>query len=275
MGKPCAGCDSERCAPCRYHRLHHKWQRRLTPALTGKPWLKAGRRGNGKAKEWFVGCIACRAAQVTGGPSTAWSRFEVDTIDALQLKNLQQHERTHCHQKALAGLHSLPGQAATACVPSVDAFEKVLQAREKHQSLEAGVEGIGARKKMQRMQFCLAEARRALARKVLRKATTIVLHQDGRSPRLLTRYAACTPSLEVIRGAFPHQKHYRPDYRSVAAATLDTIRVFCTPFHGAPGRPEATVDEALEEHIKSSVEVLSADAAASQQLAPRDILKCR
>jgi hypothetical protein len=237
----------------------------LSPMKTGKPWLKAGHRG----EEWFLGCLACRAdVSTTGVGSTVWSRFEVDTTK-IQISHLLKHENSQRHQRSSL----VTEEASAAAVPTADDFDKVLHAREKHQSLSAGVAGVGARKKFQRMQFCLAEARREVARKALRTATTIVLHQDGRSPRLLTRFVACSPKLLVTRGTLPHAKHYRPDYRSVAAETLESIRVFCTPFHGAPPRPHGGVrlvqlDEALEGHIKKSVEVLSADAAASQQAVP-------
>ncbi len=215
-----------------------------------------------------MGCIACRAnVAVTGGGGSIWSRFEVSSF--AQVSHMMRHENTQCHQRASL----VTGGASAAAVPTADDFDKVLRAREEHKSLSAGVDGVGARKKFQRMQFCLAEARREIARKALRTATTIVLHQDGRSPRLLTRFVACSQKLLVTRGSLPHAKHYRPDYRSVAAATLESIRIFCTPFHGAPPRTHGAVrleqlDVALEGHIKNSVEVLSADAAASQQLVP-------
>jgi hypothetical protein len=243
-----------------------KWVKCLTPMNNGKPWLKAGHHG----EEWSMGCLACRAdVAATGVGETPWSKFEVGALQPLS--NMKRHENTKRHQQARMVIDGVG--AVTATVPTADAFDKVLRAREDHKSLSAGVDGVGARKKFQRMQFCLAEARREIARTALRDATTIVLHQDGRSPRLLTRFVACSQKLLVTRGSLPHAKHYRPDYRSVADATLESIRIFCTPFHGAPPRTHGAVrleqlDEALEGHIKKSVEVLSADAAASQQAVP-------
>ena len=272
MGKPCDGCRDKQCAPCHYQRSKPKYAKRLGLMESGKPWLKAGLKAGPSGKEWFLGCLVCRAAcraarSMTGSRGTAWSRFEVDTITAFQMCDLLKHENRLCHQLASSS-QRLPQPQP---FPTADDFDKVLCAREKHQSLEAGVAGVAGRKKMKRMQFCLAEARRAMARLALRKAATIVLHQDGRSPRLLTRFVACSPQLVVTHGCLPHAKHYRPDYRSVAASTLESIQIFCTPFYGAPQRSQVQLgqlDRELEGHIKISVEVLSADAAASQQAVP-------
>ena len=268
MGKPCDGCRDKQCAPCHYQRSKPKYAKRLGLMESGKPWLKAGLKAGPSGKEWFLGCLVCRAARsTTGSRGTAWSRFEVDTISAFQMCDLLKHQNRRCHQDQLAS----SSQRLRQPFPTADDFDKVLCARENHQSLEAGVAGVAGRKKMQRMQFCLAEARRAMARLALRKAATIVLHQDGRSPRLLTRFVACSPQLVVTHGCLPHAKHYRPDYRSVAASTLQSIQIFCTPFYGAPQRSQVQLgqlDRELEGQIKKSVEVLSADAAASQQAVP-------
>jgi hypothetical protein len=262
--KTCDGCQDRSCEACRYRRLKPQWVKHLSVMKDGKPWLKTGSRSDGLS----IGCVACRAeCKKTGVGATPWSMFEISGL--VQLCSIVLHEKSKRHQQA----SSVTGGPSTAAVPTVDEFHKVLRAREEHKSLEAGVDGVATRKKFQRMQFCIAEARREIARKAMRTATTIVLHQDGRSPRLLTRFVTCSERLIVTRGSMPHAKHYRPDYRSVADETMEAIRIFCTPFHGAPPRPRVQVrlpqlDEALEGHIKKTVEVLSADAAASQQAVP-------
>eukprot|EP00969_Alexandrium_andersonii_P088247 3892148-Alexandrium_andersonii.AAC.1 len=113
-------------------------------------------------------------------------------------------------------------------------------------------------------------------RKFIKNAGAMVIHQDGRSPRLLTRFTAVTPDLARMSGVLGHIKHYVPGSVGIIAATRKTLTQFCTTGHGAPARDtrkalagDAAHDPELESHIKNIVLGIDADAASDQQLASR------
>jgi hypothetical protein len=86
-------------------------------------------------------------------------------------------------------------------VPPFDHWESVYQA-----SLGAGatskdgVATVGQRRKVRRMQWCLAEAKRYAARCALKSAESISIQEDKRATRFLMRYKCCSAKLEVSSG---------------------------------------------------------------------------
>ena len=63
-----------------------------------------------------------------------------------------------------------------------------------------GVPGVGKRRNIQKMQFCIAEAMRARTRRQFQEAVSIGISQDKRGTRFLMRYRACNKNLEVSDG---------------------------------------------------------------------------
>jgi hypothetical protein len=84
------------------------------------------------------------------------------------------------------------------------------------------------------MQFCLAEACRSFVRLRLKRAKCIVLHQDARGRRLLTRFVAATANLRVLKGTLPCPKRHKSTSQGICAATEYSLTALCTPFLGAP-----------------------------------------
>lgn len=64
----------------------------------------------------------------------------------------------------------------------------------------SGIAGVGSGKKVRRMQWCLAEAKRDLSRKHLRDAVAISISQDMRATRFLIKFRCASPTLEVHEG---------------------------------------------------------------------------
>eukprot|EP00959_Pyramimonas_sp_CCMP1952_P029370 616428-Pyramimonas_sp.AAC.1 len=86
-------------------------------------------------------------------------------------------------------------------MPGLSEWDKVLQETVSGNAVSTeGVPGIGKRKKIQKMQFCIAEAVRAKTRECFREAVCIGISQDKRATRFLMRYRACNKNLEVSDG---------------------------------------------------------------------------
>lgn len=139
-----------------------------------------------------------------------------------------------------------------------------------------GVEGVGERRKIQKMQFCLAEAQRDETRTNLREAVCISIAQDKRNTRFLMRYKCCNERLEVNSGILTHSRdvadfvHQGAD--SVRKATLMGIQHACTRLAAPDAKNDKpVVDNALFDMVVKKVECFAADGASDEQLAGREL----
>ena len=119
------------------------------------------------------------------------------------------------------------------------------------------------------MEFCLAEAMRAVDREHIRQSSSLVFHCDNRKSRLTVLFSAGRESdLVVRRGFLGHVdataiKNRELDASmSYAIAIQQIMREFCTAGCGAPfvagGHPDA-FDAGLFEHMQRIHEVFDAD----------------
>ena len=73
---------------------------------------------------------------------------------------------------------------------------------------EGGIKGIGCRKKVSQMRWCLAEAQRDRYRAALLSATTVTLKQDKRKgTRFIMRFKCCDSKLQVTEGTLQTRRH--------------------------------------------------------------------
>eukprot|EP00959_Pyramimonas_sp_CCMP1952_P461847 9482273-Pyramimonas_sp.AAC.1 len=139
-----------------------------------------------------------------------------------------------------------------------------------------GLPGRFGGKKMRRMQFCLADAKRDITKQHLKEASTITLSQDMRKTRFLLRYKLALPDLSVHSGILDLRREV-PNGVIIGAdllrrATLKGLEQACTPKQAPEASSvEPELDRSLLDVIVPKIEMISADAAADEQLAGREL----
>ena len=189
---------------------------------------------------------------------------------------MQKHaQQTKLHQAAIEQRCERDGIQRTHGPPSVQHFKQVLEAG----STTKGLPGIGERKKVRKMQWCIAEARRNLNKAFWLRCKSMSISQDKRSTRLLIRWRAATPELEMRSGVLGLLRDVPDVFEgiigsdSTLASTTFALLQACTTT--APpylsGLPEPPVDCELYEHLQDIIEVFAADAASDEQLVGREL----
>ena len=227
-------------------------------------------------KDGGVGCKACHL----NGSQDEFGRC----VARIRVERFESHNQTQSHKDNVAALLKCPhcvklaGELrAERSAPTKAAFLKVLQNRSQGGAIKA-ISGIGHRKKITQMQFCLAEGLRSLDREHIRKSDSIVFHADGRKHRFTGKFSAGRlDTLSVRRGVLGHSdfvkvKADQPDAASAYAEALQqTMTNFCTTGHGAPylakGDPQPIFDRSLFERIRNTHEVFDADGDPTTQAA--------
>ena len=148
-------------------------------------------------------------------------------------------------------------------------FKQALDHRLNKCSLRQGIGGENpcGREKLSRLQRCLAESDREITRDFIRRASAIAIAQDGRQNRLLMRFSACTPNLEIKKAILGAQEVIGETISNVVVAMERVIERFATPGWGGPCAQE--MDSSLREHLRNSVTIFVADAASNEQGAGR------
>jgi hypothetical protein len=255
-----------------------RWRSALSQRPGGKPpWLQLQR-----GKSWGLGCSFCAAA----GRAGRLARF---SVQAPVFCNLVDHQKSASHREAVLAA-KLGGTTATpaACAPPCDQFDLVWTHLAKHRSHNCGVPGVGTWRKTRRMEWCLAEARRVLHRRFLKRATVASLLQDARQRTLLLRLVATNSELQTRHLVLGLERDYGSGASAVQSATVQAMRNLCTVRGQPPGRrgsppgsdgPDGPsgqparggLDAGLFEHLTSIIEVFAADAALDEQIAGREM----
>lgn len=263
------------CAQCKFISLRHRWQKRLLISADD-PKLGSWLVSRGTGKRFRVGCAACALANKGNSAGVfGWS-----TTGQLQLCNLKWHAACPTHQDAIANITGKPAPAKESVAPTEDQFMLVLEST-KSGSAVRRIAGVGHRRKVQKMQYCLAEACRAADRKFLRKAASIAVHPDSKGKRYGCRFSASQKDLSVLKGSFGQALHIKHGIgaQAIRRSLEQLITEFCTPCHGAPPRgkqpkrkPEC--DAELRDHIINTIEVYDPDRAADEQSAGMSMRDC-
>ena len=121
-----------------------------------------------------------------------------------------------------------------------------------------------------KMRWALTEAILARNRKMLADCQSMTLLRDERKGRLLLRFrAVLRDSLSTVSGCFGLLP-VSGSADSIALATDTLMESFCTVRRHPPRAScvtEASVDQALLQHLRKSVTIIVTDAASSEQLA--------
>ena len=138
------------------------------------------------------------------------------------------------------------------------------------------MDGVGKKKKVRQMIWCIAEARRLEHMKCLKKAVCVSISEDKRGTRFLLRYKACDQQLNVTKGvvALLHLVG-SPDLNgadSLRSATLKGLQHACTrispPFRT---EPDPQTDTDMYQDLLKKVESFAADGAGDEHLAAREL----
>ena len=251
------------CARCCFALRKHAWQTSC-PLAANDPSRGSWLHSRGDGKNWSVFCSACNVC------------LQSDGVSLFRKSRLIKHGKSARHKRAVAkalGLDSDPGPGA----PPRKHFHEVLVALQSGAS-HAGREGIahiGKAKKIRKIVWCLAEAKRLFHLEKLRTSTTVALHQDGRKGFLAVRFACCgADDLRVTRGVLGIAnlaQSFDLSASGMQKATIAVLQAACTPLQRPPFIDTASHVEQLDEdtlvHCCSCVELFNADAASDEQLA--------
>ena len=248
------------CPHCVIIRAGPRWQNQLL-MVQGQPssgsWL-AFECGKG-------GCVPCKR-QGLSGPLPEF----MFKPTACSLNDLRKHAKCKAHRRAVASFLGLPDVKPVLRAPTTQQFDEVRKHGASQAANKHGLEGVGKRKKIRRMRFCHAEARRILHRRFLRTASSCTLFSDERARRLLVRFRACNNKLVRRCGVIGQLKgRYDGHGLGIAKGIMRALERFCTVGRGAPEvkRKIVKCDVRLLKHMKRIVHTLTGDAAGNEQLA--------
>lgn len=256
------------CGQCTWAVNKAAWRKRLCHSH-GDDWVL---ESTDEAGTRVIGCRLCKAS----GADSKMGKVAVP-VHALQWKHMEQHCNTAVHRKAVL---EAQGEDAAALrlesVPSTADFQAVLDATRAGQCT-SNLTKVGRSKKLRKMKWCLAEARRAMTRKHIKPARVMALHQDVRKQWLAIRFSACGPDLVArvgVLGVANLPRNYSLDALGIRQATIDIVKQFCTscrapPFAEPPTAAAAEPDHELEDHVRGIVELLDADAASDEAKAAK------
>ncbi|CAE7707229.1 unnamed protein product [Symbiodinium sp. CCMP2592] len=248
------------CPRCFYLRKKEVLESQCTVThFPGFSWLAA--RVSRKTG-WGLGCLVCEAAK----QSSSFASFEVRTT---LLGNLKKHGDTDQHREALKILGLVHNEKVRrAEAPSPEEFELVLQHRRGCTSLSLPLHAVGRRFKIEKMQWCLAEAGREMTREYLRQVASLAIAQDARKNKLLVRFSACSEKLRHCKGVLGHEYVKDGHFAQNINSTLDAIlHRFCTVGAGGPG--PTSLDTDLLARLHDRIEIYCADAASNEFCAGR------
>ena len=263
-------CNARSCVRCMWARQKHRWQRDFLQDASrpgSQSWIPPALGTDGVLR---FGCAACKLA----GASTAFATCNI-TPKIIQQSTWVHHEATEVHKKAIAKIKGVTVEDPELRVaPSAENFLALLKLIRANKSCTYNtLIDIGKRKKLRRMTWCLAEARRSMYRDQILKAVSSNLHQDSRKGRLAIRFQCCGNALSPTAGVLGTAniaKDYSLDARGLQRATIAIIQQFATPKLDPPNAPPdhaAQMMPEIENKFKTCVELFDADAAADEQLA--------
>ena len=210
------GARVARCLRCSWLKHAQKWTARLSICSSAPElgsWVNIV-----NTPEWALGCKVCG----TFGAQGLWAenRVTASTSHTPAIGIFKQHASTQTHKLAVQTYMTVTPSSSFSAQslsklerpPDTSQWLKVLsETRAGKGHMISGLEGVGARKKVRTMQWCLAESKRDLDRKFVLSCKSICICQDMRNTRLiLTRFRASDAMPSVIaRGCWPRRRHPR------------------------------------------------------------------
>lgn len=169
--------------------INDAWVARRRRWRDRMPWLSSGRSPSGELL--YVTCKLCQRHDEKRAPR--WRK-----PNTLQVCNFRRHEKTQRHQRAAATTEDM--SVALHAPPAKDFVSLLQQFRRGKTHGDKGCDGVGRRKKVRKMKWCLAEAVRARVRAAIRSAESMSIHADCSKGHLVARALMCGKSLDVSDG---------------------------------------------------------------------------
>ena len=188
----------------------------------------------------------------------------------------RRHGECAKHREAVRQTAELEAQADVisggSTPPTIAQFKNVLQETIANGGTDInGIKDSGARKKIRKLQFCLAEAKRRESRNFWRKCTSMTLAQDKRGARLVARWRACTTDLEVRTAVIGLARDLpNPFLGKIGSdSTRHAPYIATGTGHDDTIATKPDIDEFA--HLCSIIEVFVADAEAAEQRVGKDL----
>ena len=258
------------CSRCKFGLYKKQWMSNhpLDPENPmGGSWLVT--RLDATNNNFYLGCAACHAA----GKGKSFGTISVSKF--FQNASFVNHERTSEHVEAVALTNgACRSDLLLQKAPPQQHFEDVLRSVWSGKCRgRDGMPGVGKLKKVRKMKWCLAEARRAKHRSLLARASTMSIHQDATKGCIAARFICCGLDLEPHAGMLGFcslAEHYSLNATGLKNVSLQVIADACTPDLNIPYKKQLappTVDKNLQKHVLQIVELWDTDAAEDEVLA--------
>ncbi len=271
-------CTTKGCARCTWVKNREGW-------TSTYPWVDA--MLDVTHKQFGIGCKWCAAALdeaefhklgllVSG--NVAFAKYQITATDKIPLKKqrLTKHATCPAHQavRSLLGQGALPVDEAVP--PHKDWLAVLETTLHGNATSTHGIANAFGGKKMHKMQWCLAEAKREMHRNRLKESLCISISQDKRDTRFLLRFRCANAKLEVSQGVLALSRDVGDLQHSGAdglrRATLRGLEKACAASKPPFSTGDApTLDRALLDEVARKIEVFAADAASDEQLAGREL----
>ena len=229
--------------------VHEAWK------LHKRDWLRAILKDGAIA----LGCSTCCKAGLDG----PWAKFQQKPGTILRKFCLDRHETSKGHQSASK---SESTDKALHLAPSQESFEELLAQTLQGHSVRGG--GVTSDKRI-KMRWALTEAILARNRAALADCQAMTLVRDERKGKLLLRFRAVRRDLSTVSGCLGLWP-VSGSADSIALTTDALMESYCVANKQPPRAScvtEASVDQALLNHLRKIVTIVVTDAAASEQLA--------
>ena len=264
------------CCHCKFVEKADIWKKHLPLLLDGAP-------SDGEFCTWLkwrdgVGCLCCDAA----GLDNNLAMFAVTSPSAFQLSNLKRHHMSKLHQEAVVEFGN-SGNAASQSIgaPPIHAFEKMMELLAKGLSPTAGIDGVGRKRKIQKMIWCIREAVRRADETILGRAVCVTLVRDERASRLAIRFAAIDKTLTIRHGRLGQRRHFGTGALNITKATREVMQRAMTSNYNIPWATDETItsrapvrscfnQEAFDNLVKST-KMVAVDSASDEINSVRDM----
>lgn len=254
-------CGAKACAQCQWYQCGAAWRAASTLPQgqnehSKQPWL-AARLIDGQLR---IGCIAC--CRKCSSKRNRFSNFDI----TLPIKSFRLTRHAKSADHIGAARKYVDAKPTKQALTEMQAHWKAA-----HEGRSFRDKGGVSSDKVCRMRWCLEEAVMETYRDFLKDAVSIVLMRDERKNRLLVRFSAVDADMNTLMGTLGQASMGATcAAESILEHTAEIVRIFCTRRVDQPRGsklPAEELDAELLDHIRTHIEVIVSDAAASERLA--------